>query len=156
MPRAGRSNLDTTPERSRRMAEIRQAGTAPELAVRASLSRLGFRYRLNVRSLPGRPDIANLTQRFAVFVHGCFWHRHEGCRRTTTPTRNREFWEAKFMANRQRDRRTLEALKQLGFRVCVVWECETKETEVLDRKLRECLQPSRRESRRGIGRGPRA
>src|SRR5690348_570731 len=111
------------------MAEIRQAGTAPELAVRESLSRLGLRYRLNVRSLPGRPDIANLTKRFAVFVHGCFWHRHEGCRRTTTPTSNREFWEAKFTANRQRDQRAIEALEQLGFRVCVVWECETKETE---------------------------
>jgi DNA mismatch endonuclease (patch repair protein) len=150
LARAGRNNLVTTPERSRRMAAIRQHGTEPELAVRASLSRLGVRYRLNVRSLPGRPDIANGTRKLAVFVHGCFWHRHEGCRKTTTPTRNREFWEAKFDANRARDRRAVEELETAGYRVCVIWECETVEEELLESRLRACLGLSDRKSHPGL------
>lgn len=150
MTRAGRNNLVTTPERSRRMAAIRQHGTEPELAVRASLSRLGIRYRLNVRSLPGRPDIANGTRKLAVFVHGCFWHRHEGCRKTTTPTRNREFWEAKFAANRARDRRAVQQLETAGYRVCVIWECETMDEERLETRLRAGFGLSDRQSHRGL------
>jgi DNA mismatch endonuclease, patch repair protein len=110
---------------SARMGLVRQKGTQPELVVRRALSALGLRFRLSNRDLPGSPDIANRTQRWAVFVHGCFWHRH-GCKATTTPTRNREFWQAKFQRNVERDRRTAEALRAKGYTVVVIWECTTK------------------------------
>jgi DNA mismatch endonuclease, patch repair protein len=113
---------DTT---SARMALVRQKGTRPELVVRGALTALGHRFRLDNRSLDGSPDIANQSRRWVVFVHGCFWHRH-GCKATTTPTRNREFWEAKFLRNVERDRRAIEALRERGYTVVVVWECETK------------------------------
>lgn len=121
------------------MSRVRQHGTSPELEVQAVLRELGVRYRKNVRSLPGSPDMANITRRFAIFVHGCYWHRHEGCPLTTTPTRNSEFWIEKFTANQARDRRNVAALKQLGFRVCIVWQCETRQREQLKQRLRRCL-----------------
>lgn len=110
---------------SERMARVRQRGTRPELVVRQQLARLGHRYRLENRELSGSPDVANRRQRWCVFVHGCFWHRH-GCKATTTPGRNREFWEAKFARNVARDQRAIEALRELGYRVVVIWECQTK------------------------------
>jgi DNA mismatch endonuclease (patch repair protein) len=110
---------------SARMGLVRQRGTSPEQAVRAALSALGHRFRLANRDLPGSPDIANRARRWAVFVHGCFWHRH-GCTATTTPGRNREFWEAKFQRNIERDRRAVRALAADGYTVVVIWECETK------------------------------
>jgi DNA mismatch endonuclease (patch repair protein) len=127
---------DTT---SARMALVRQKGTRPELVVRSALAALGHRFRLDNRSLEGSPDIANQSRRWVVFVHGCFWHRH-GCKATTTPTRNREFWEAKFLRNVARDRRAIEALQARGYTVVVVWECETKRTpEQVSARLREAL-----------------
>ncbi len=119
---------------SLRMAGIRQKSTRPELLVGKVLRALGLRYRLTNRDLPGSPDFAHHRARWALFVHGCFWHRH-GCRATTTPTRNREFWEAKFERNRARDARAIEELRSEGYRVIVVWECETKrgEAELLAR-----------------------
>jgi DNA mismatch endonuclease (patch repair protein) len=105
------------------MRRVRRAGTEPELALRRVLSDLGLRYTLRNRDLPGSPDIANRRKRFAIFVHGCFWHRHAGCRRTTTPKANRAFWEAKFEANIVRDRQAIRDLKRLGYRVVVIWEC---------------------------------
>lgn len=110
---------------SERMALVRQRGTRPELVVRAALTALGHRFRLSNRDLPGSPDLANRARGWAVFVHGCFWHRH-GCKATTTPGRNGAFWEAKFQRNIERDRRALEALAAAGYRVVVIWECETK------------------------------
>jgi DNA mismatch endonuclease (patch repair protein) len=110
---------------SARMAGVRQKATQPELLVASLLRRLGQRYRLNNRDLDGSPDFANRRGRWALFVHGCFWHRH-GCSATTTPTRNREFWEAKFARNLARDARCAEALRAAGYRVIVIWECETK------------------------------
>jgi DNA mismatch endonuclease (patch repair protein) len=107
------------------MGRVRQKGTRPELLVRSLLRSLGHRFRLANRDLEGSPDIANRSRRWAVFVHGCFWHRH-GCKATTTPTRNREFWQLKFTRNVERDRRTEEALRAQGYTVVVVWECETK------------------------------
>lgn len=111
------------------MASVRQKHTLPELVVRRVLHRLGCRFTVNGplnRTLPGRPDIVLPARRSVVFVHGCFWHRHAGCRRTTTPTRRRAFWRAKFRANIARDRRVQAELEELGWRVIVVWECETK------------------------------
>jgi DNA mismatch endonuclease (patch repair protein) len=107
------------------MANIRQRGTRPELVVRSVARRMGLHFRVQNRDLPGSPDLANRKRKWVVFVHGCFWHRHEACAKTTTPTRNREFWEAKFVANVGRDRRAVEALRAAGYRVVVVWECET-------------------------------
>lgn len=124
---------------SARMGLVRQRGTSPELVVRAALSALGHRFRLTNRDLPGSPDIANRARRWAVFVHGCFWHRH-GCKATTTPGRNRAFWEAKFQRNIERDRRSIEALEASGYTVIVIWECETKrDSECVHARLIETL-----------------
>jgi DNA mismatch endonuclease (patch repair protein) len=130
---------------SARMALVRQKGTRPELVVRTALTALGHRFRLGNRSLEGSPDIVNQSRRWVVFVHGCFWHRH-GCKATTTPARNREFWEAKFLRNLERDRRTIEALRARGYTVVVIWECETKRTpELLRARLAaELGDPPRR------------
>ncbi|HKO90889.1 MAG TPA: very short patch repair endonuclease [Polyangiaceae bacterium] len=123
---------------SARMARVRQKATRPELVVRQALRSLGQRYRLANRDLEGSPDLANRRGGWAIFVHGCFWHRH-GCKATTTPTRNRAFWEAKFARNLARDQRTAAALQARGYRVIVVWECQTKRGEA---EIREFLRPS--------------
>jgi DNA mismatch endonuclease (patch repair protein) len=122
------------------MAGVRQRDTTPELAVRRVLTLLGLRYRARNRDLPGSPDVANRGGRWAVFVHGCFWHRHEGCASTTTPTRNRDFWVGKFDANVARDALAVAALRRRGFRVATVWECEAKRgDDVLAALLRRRL-----------------
>jgi DNA mismatch endonuclease, patch repair protein len=117
--------LEVDDATSARLARVRQRGTRPELLVRQALAALGYRYRLSNRDLEGSPDIANRRQGWVVFVHGCFWHRH-GCKASSTPTRNREFWEAKFLRNVARDRRTAESLRARGYKVLVIWECQTK------------------------------
>lgn len=127
--------FSTTAGTSRRMGKVRQRGTAPELIVRRALRRIGLRYRLRNRDLPGSPDLANRSRQFAVFVHGCFWHQHPQCPRATTPKRNRAFWVAKFAANRARDDRSVEALRQLGYTVLIVWECETADPDALTAQL---------------------
>lgn len=129
----------TTMERSKLMGRVRQARTTPEESVAAWLRAHGLRYRRNVRSLPGRPDFANRRAGFAIFVHGCFWHRHPGCRRATTPVRNREFWASKFTANVARDAARRAEIEQLGLQTITVWECETEKPAVLDRKLASLL-----------------
>ncbi len=122
------------------MAGVRQHDTSPEQAVRRLLRRLGHAYRTSNRDLPGSPDAANRSRRWAVFVHGCFWHRHAGCPRTTTPKRNRAFWEEKFVSNQRRDERSLAALRRLGFRVAVVWECQVEERpDAVTRRLEKLL-----------------
>jgi DNA mismatch endonuclease (patch repair protein) len=119
-----RTRLDTDSATSRRLAGQRQHSTRPELAVRRVATDLGLRYRTKNRDLPGAPDLANRSRRWAIFVHGCYWHSHQGCHRATIPKRNRDFWEAKFAANRERDARAVSALEAQGYRVVVVWECE--------------------------------
>ncbi len=120
------------------MAGIRQHGTAAELAVRAAARQLGLHYRIVNRDLPGSPDLANRKRKWAVFVHGCFWHRHNGCARTTTPQRNRGFWLAKFNANQLRDARALAALRVMGMSCVVIWECEVANAALVASKLRAC------------------
>lgn len=139
----------TTPERSRIMGSVRQRGTEPEWVVRRSLSEIGLRYRLNVRALPGTPDMANVARRFAIFVNGCFWHRHSGCNRATTPKANADFWRRKFEVNVARDIRNTEALSRLGFTVLTVWECETIDRKALRRRLLQGLRVSRRQFNTG-------
>jgi DNA mismatch endonuclease Vsr len=129
---------------SRRMAGIRRHSTTPELAVREALRELGASYRISNRDLPGSPDVANRRQRWAIYVHGCYWHRHPGCSRSTTPTRNRAAWETKFAANVARDGGKLAALEQLGFHVLTIWECETEGPEDLRRRLEDFLTDARR------------
>lgn len=126
---------------SRRLGKIRQKDTAPEVMVREMLTALGLKYRLNDRRLPGSPDIANRSARWAVFVHGCYWHHHPGCRRATIPKRNRAFWLAKFRANRARDLRACRDLAREGFSVLVVWECECGEPAALRRRLARLVGP---------------
>lgn len=109
--------------RSRMMAGIRGRNTRPEMRLRGALHALGLRYRLHARKLPGRPDLVFPRFRAVVFVHGCFWHRHAGCRLTTTPATNAVFWQTKFDGNVERDARNVAALKAAGWRVAVVWEC---------------------------------
>jgi DNA mismatch endonuclease (patch repair protein) len=109
--------------RSRIMRSIRGRDTGPERIVRSALHRKGFRFRLNVRALPGTPDIVLPALRTAILVHGCFWHRHGRCRLATVPRTRMAYWAAKFAANRRRDRRVVAALSRLGWRVIVIWEC---------------------------------
>jgi DNA mismatch endonuclease (patch repair protein) len=126
-------------ETSARMARVGQKGTKPELIVRRMLSALGHRYRVENRDLPGAPDLANRSRGWAIFVHGCFWHRHRGCKKTTTPTRNRAFWLAKFERNVARDKRVVRQLRAGGFSVITVWECETVDVDRLGRRLQRLL-----------------
>jgi DNA mismatch endonuclease (patch repair protein) len=112
--------------RSRMMAGIKGTNTKPELALRQALHHLGLRYRIHVKDLPGRPDIVLPRHRAAIQVHGCFWHRHEGCSYATTPASNGSFWEQKFRETVERDARKLKVLKERGWRVAVVWECAIK------------------------------
>jgi len=117
--------------RSRMMGGIRGRDTAPELLVRRFLHKRGFRYALHVGELPGRPDIVLSRYRTVVLVHGCFWHRHKGCRYAYTPRSNRKFWESKFTGNVVRDAKNMKALRALGWRVFTVWECKADRPEQL-------------------------
>lgn len=122
-------------ETLRRMTQQRQADTRPELAVRSLLHRLGYRFRKSNRDLPGSPDAASRSRRWAVFVHGCFWHQHPGCPRATVPKRNRQFWKDKFAANKKRDQRVEKELRDADYNVVVVWECEVEDLELLATRL---------------------
>lgn len=117
------------------MAAIRGRDTTPELRVRSLLHRLGFRFRLHRRDLPGSPDIVLPRFRTVVFVHGCFWHRHPGCRLTTTPAVRRDFWIEKFGQNVERDARQQSELRALDWNVVIVWECELRDIAALSSRL---------------------
>lgn len=106
------------------MARIRGKNTVPEVAVRRLVHRLGYRFRLHRRDLPGSPDLAFISRRKVIFVHGCFWHRHSACKLASTPRTRRSFWEGKFKANIARDARNISELQALGWRVLIVWQCE--------------------------------
>jgi len=124
------------------MRKIRGKDTLPERTVRSLLHRMGYRFRLHREDLPGTPDMVLPKYRAVVFIHGCYWHRHEACRRgQSTPSDNRVFWTDKFQKNVDRDRRTEEALSTLGWRVIVVWECEIRRTglDALAARLRREL-----------------
>lgn len=127
-------------KRSQMMASVRTRDTKPELLVRSLVHRMGFRFRVHRKDLPGSPDIVLSKHRKVVFVHGCFWHRHPGCSATTSPKSNADFWEEKFLTNMARDQRCQEALKEMDWEVLVVWECETRTHENLKRKLEAFLQ----------------
>jgi DNA mismatch endonuclease (patch repair protein) len=131
----------TDPARSALMRRVRQARTAPEDRVAVLLRSLKIGYRRNVRGLPGTPDFANRSRRWAIFVMGCYWHHHTNCPHATVPKQNRTFWEAKFQANRRRDARKIQALRAKGIRVVLVWECDTKKSMVgLTERLSDVLK----------------
>lgn len=117
------------------MRAVPRKNTTPELIVRRCAHGLGLRFRLHRKDLPGTPDIVFPKYRTVIFVHGCFWHRHKNCRYTTTPTTRRDFWQAKFDANIMRDKNNAAKLERQGWRVHVIWECETKDTVDLINKL---------------------
>ena len=122
--------------RSWNMSRIRSANTIPERVVRSLLHRMGYRFRLHRKDLPGRPDVVLPSRRTVVLVHGCYWHRHAGCHLAYTPKSNRAFWEAKFRENVDRDHHRYGQLRDLGWHVIIVWECETKEPQTLANRLR--------------------
>jgi DNA mismatch endonuclease, patch repair protein len=117
------------------MASVKGRDTKPEIKVRKALHALGARFRLHRRDLPGRPDIVLPRHRLVIFVHGCFWHRHSGCRLASDPKTRVPFWTAKFDANVARDRRNVDDLSKLGWHVATIWECETRDVDRMSAEL---------------------
>ncbi len=134
-------------ERSALMGRIRANNTSPEKVVRGVLQGLGYRFGLHKKDLPGSPDIVLSSRRLAIFVHGCFWHRHTGCSRTTTPKSNSAFWLKKFAANVARDSRVRRELRKLGWATAVLWECQTNDQERLAAKLDAVIKATRRRTK---------
>ncbi len=122
-------------KRSEIMSRIRNRNTTPEMIVRRMAHRLGFRFRLHRKDLPGSPDIVFPRHRAVIMVHGCFWHRHSGCKHASRPQTRVRFWEDKFKGNVVRDRRNEIALRELGWRVMVIWECETKDRDTVMERI---------------------
>jgi DNA mismatch endonuclease, patch repair protein len=124
------------------MRLIRSRDTSPELRVRRAVHRLGFRYRLHVKGLPGKPDIVFPRHKIAMFVHGCFWHRHPdpGCKLARMPKSRVQFWLMKLEGNQSRDKVQQQQLRDLGWRVLVIWECDTKKPETLNAAIRKALE----------------
>jgi DNA mismatch endonuclease (patch repair protein) len=135
MSASRRPRLQPSEEVSRRMKAVRRRDTKPEMEARRLLWEAGARFRLCPQDLPGTPDIANKSARWAVFVNGCFWHGHRNCARATLPKSNRPFWEEKLAANRRRDARKALALRHLGYQVLVVWQCELHDPDALLRRF---------------------
>jgi DNA mismatch endonuclease (patch repair protein) len=119
----GTMDIVNSKKRSEMMAAIKSKNTGPEMIVRRFLHANGFRYRLHLKQFPGKPDLMLPKYGAAVFIHGCFWHHHTGCRLAYSPSTNTEKWEIKFRTNQERDRRAISALQESGWRVLVVWEC---------------------------------
>jgi DNA mismatch endonuclease (patch repair protein) len=129
----------TKEHRSWNMSRIKSRDTNPEKTVRSLLHNLGFRFRIHRKDLPGKPDIVLPRYKTVIFVHGCFWHRHKGCKYAYTPKSRIDFWQKKFAENQQRDKRAKQKLQKLGWRVVTVWECETKHMQILTRRIKRLL-----------------
>ena len=130
-----RREVEPSLQRSKNMSHIRSGDTSPEVAVRSLLHRMGFRFRLRPRHLLGSPDIVLPKFSTVIFVHGCFWHRHEDCPYTTTPRTNASFWAEKFRRNVERDRRVEEQLRADGWKVLVIWQCELSAKDDLRQRI---------------------
>lgn len=130
----------TKRERSQRMALIRSKNTKPELAVRRLVHDMGFRYRLHGTKLPGRPDLVFPPRHKAIFVHGCFWHRHRGCKLARIPKSRVSFWKEKLEGNQQRDARNIAQMRRLGWTSLVIWECQLGRVESLSRRIRKFME----------------
>ncbi|MDR2124484.1 MAG: DNA mismatch endonuclease Vsr [Desulfovibrio sp.] len=125
--------------RSRNMSRIKGRDTQPEKTVRSLLHSMGCRFRLHVKNLPGKPDIVLPRRKSVIFVHGCFWHGHPGCRRASIPATRTDFWAAKIRGNRLRDEQSVAALEKLGYRCLVVWQCQLRDKAALGRLLADFL-----------------
>jgi len=139
---SGATDVYSPEKRSAVMRRVKGRNTTPEMTVRRALTRLGARYRLHRKDLPGNPDIVMPGRRLALFVHGCFWHGHDCARGSRVPKQNREYWVAKVGRNVARDARSVEALAALGWRVETIWECDLKDAAVLEARLRALLASS--------------
>lgn len=133
------ADVHSTKVRSYNMSQIRGKGTKPEELVRKNLFAQGFRYRKNDSRLPGKPDIVVPKYRTVIFVNGCFWHKHEGCKYFVWPKNNAAFWREKILSNVERDQRNYERLQQMGWNIIVVWKCELKK-EVLSETINKIVQ----------------
>jgi len=129
----------TPEERSRIMAKVHGADTAPEKTVRSLIHRMGYRFRLNVKELPGKPDIVLPRHKKIILIHGCFWHQHEGCPQAARPTSNIDYWNKKLDRNMIRDSGNMQKLEYLGWNVLVLWECEIKKHDLLLEQLTSFL-----------------
>lgn len=126
-------------QRSWNMSRVAGKNTKPEILVRSLLHRMGYRFRLHSKKLPGKPDIVLPKYKKVIFVHGCFWHGHNNCNRAKIPTTRPEFWTSKINKNKERDCRILSEIEKLGFGCLVIWQCETKDVESLRVRLFEFL-----------------
>lgn len=122
------------------MARVRAWDTSPEMTVRHLLTQLGYRYRLHRKDVPGKPDIAFITRRRAIFVHGCFWHGHDCKRGARIPKSNSDYWIAKIKRNRARDASILQSLDAMGWQAMTVWECELREPDLISERMRIWLE----------------
>jgi DNA mismatch endonuclease (patch repair protein) len=127
-------------KRSWNMSRIRSTDTKPELLVRSLLHKMGYRFRLHQKDLPGKPDIVLPRYKSVVFVHGCFWHRHKDCKRCTTPTTNQKYWLPKLERNITKDKENRKNLRKTGYASIIVWECEIKNMEKLSTKLNKAIK----------------
>lgn len=133
----------TTEQRSARMSLIRGKNTGVELTVRSLIHRLGFRYRLHEKDLPGKPDLVFQSKRKVIFIHGCFWHRHERCPLARLPKSKLKFWVPKLEGNKLRDQANQQRLRKEGWRVLLIWECQINERERLARRVKTFLSKPR-------------
>lgn len=129
----------TPEERSEIMGRVRSKDTRPELTVRRLVHRLGYRFRLHVKNLPGSPDLVFPARGKVIFVHGCFWHRHEGCRATRSPKSHEVFWQSKFQRNIERDKLVIDKLRADGWEPLVIWECQVKDERGLVKSIESFL-----------------
>lgn len=127
-------------DRSERMGRVRSKGSKPEMAVRRLVHGLGYRYRLHGKGIPGRPDLVFRSRRKVIFVHGCFWHRHPRCKLTRLPKSRLDFWKPKLERNRARDREVQKELRDAGWSLLVIWECEVGDVEDLTARIHSFLR----------------
>lgn len=126
-------------KRSWNMSRIRSKDTKPELVVRSLLHRMGYRFRLHRKDLPGKPDIVLPRYKTVIFVNGCYWHRHKNCKYAYNPKSRTEFWQKKFRGTVERDKQNRQELKKLGWKVIVIWECQSRNIKTLRNKLQNKL-----------------
>lgn len=127
-------------KRSEIMRNIRSKDTAPEKAARSMIHRMGYRYRLHAKYLPGKPDMVFPSRKKVIFIHGCFWHLHEGCRKAAFPKSRKQYWIPKLLLNRERDQRILLELKELGWKALTIWQCELSNKTKVSNKIKRFLR----------------
>lgn len=133
------TDILTPEQRSKNMSRIRSKNTTPELLARSALHRAGYRFRIHRKDLPGNPDIVMPKRKLAIFIHGCYWHRHPGCKYAYTPKSRTDFWQKKFQLNIERDITVKDKLTALGWNYLVIWECETKDALQIQNIVRKFL-----------------